>query len=109
MSDISAQYSPQNQALVSVSTTGLELVNEENLTQKIKQELTEWFGSTVQNWQRLKTYHLPEALPSFTKNKIFKPKISENIFQCGDHTAYPSLNAAMQTGRQVAEAICQIK
>ena len=32
-------------------------------------------------------------------------KVSEDLYRCGDYTAYPSLNAAMATGREVAEAL----
>ena len=32
-------------------------------------------------------------------------KISERLFRCGDYAAYPSLNAAMKTGHEVAEML----
>ncbi len=113
MTDVAPGYgATSGAALISVSTHGLTLVDEAALTQQIRKELTSWFGPAVQGWQHLRTYHLPEALPAYTAdptrptNPIRQPlKLADGLYQCGDHIAYPSLNAAMLTGRLVAEAI----
>ncbi|MCY7353099.1 MAG: FAD-dependent oxidoreductase [Cytophagaceae bacterium] len=107
-SDIAPGYAPDGQALISVSTQGLETVNEAALTEKIKRELSHWYGPEVAKWQHLRTYHLPEALLHFgPKAGLRSLKLGERLYQCGDQTAYPSLNAAMQTGREVAELIAR--
>jgi len=115
MSDVAPAYAPSNgsegpQTLISVSTQGLETVNEAALTERIRQELMNWFGPDVRTWRHLRTYHLPHALPSYPPTRdggdAAQPlKLTESLYQCGDQTAYPSLNAAMQTGRNVAELI----
>lgn len=112
MSDVASGYAPAGQTLISVSTQGLEMVNEVALADRIRQELTEWFGADVHAWRYLRTYHLPHALPAYNatpnggETAAFKPlKLTESVYQCGDQTAYPSLNAAMQTGWEVAEMI----
>ncbi|MBC3786777.1 NAD(P)/FAD-dependent oxidoreductase [Spirosoma utsteinense] len=116
MSDVAPAYAPADQTLVSVSTQGLETVNETALTERIRLELMEWFGADARHWKHLRTYHLPQALPAYppvvdTPTSIHQPavhkplKLSESLYQCGDQTTYPSLNAAMQTGREVAELI----
>lgn len=120
LNDVAPDYAPTGQTLVSVSTQGLETVNETALALRIQQELTDWFGHDVQHWQHLKTYHLPHALPAYgpdrngyrgPKGAVSAPadreslRLTETLYQCGDQTAYPSLNAAMQTGREVAEMI----
>ncbi len=108
LSDVAPSYAPDGQSLISVSTQGLEVVNEKALADRIRKELAGWFGPEVEHWRWLKTYHLPEALPSYLPDATHAPlKRSERLFQCGDQTAYPSLNAAMQTGRKVAELISQ--
>jgi phytoene dehydrogenase-like protein len=107
-SDVAPDYAANGQALVSVSTQGLETVDETALTTRIKKELTGWFGPEVATWRHLRTYHLPEALPHFGPHAGFRSlKLGERLYQCGDQTAYPSLNAAMQTGREVAELIAR--
>ena len=110
MSDVAPDYAPAGQTLISVSTQGLEVVNEAALTERIRLELVDWFGADVRTWRHLRTYHLPHALPSYNPSNsdsvAEKPlKLTESLYQCGDQMTYPSLNAAMQTGREVAEMI----
>ncbi|RAJ95628.1 phytoene dehydrogenase-like protein [Larkinella arboricola] len=108
LSDVAPSYAPDGQTLISVSTQGVDVVNEKALAERIRKELAGWFGPEVEQWHWLKTYHLPEALPTYLPDASHAPlKWSERLFQCGDQTAYPSLNAAMQTGRKVAELIGQ--
>lgn len=108
MSDVAPRYAPDGKALISVSTHGLQLVDEAKLTARILRELTDWFGAEVATWQHLRSYHIPQALPVYSPNSVHKPlKINNLLYQCGDQTTYPSLNAALQTGRQVAEMIAQ--
>ena len=119
MSDVAPDYAPADRGdgsktLISVSTQGLETVDEAALTERIRLELTDWFGPDVRTWRHLRTYHLPQALPAYNplsdKEDPAKPlKLTETLYQCGDQTAYPSLNAAMQTGREVAEMILRSK
>lgn len=108
-SDVAAAYAPPGKTLVSVSTQGLRLFDEQKLTEKIGAELREWFGDEVLAWQHLRTYHIPEALVSYQADAPAQtPQIADGIFECGDHTSYPSLNSAMQTGRTVAELIAGV-
>lgn len=105
-SDIAPYYAPPGKSLISVSTQGFALHDENELAKNIKRELTTWYGKEVQDWQYLKTYNIPQALPNFDKSIIDKTlKINDILYQCGDTMAYPSLNAAMATGRKVAEMI----
>lgn len=106
MTDISPAYAPADQLLISVSTQGLEQVDAAALAKQIKTELTSWYGESVQGWRHLRTYHLPQALPAYGPEAT-RPtlQLSNHLYQCGDRTTYPSLNAAMQTGRMVADMI----
>ena len=96
-------YAPVGKTLISVNLIGNSELSEQSLREKTAAELTAWFGAK-HAWQHLKTYRIPEALPRLTVGAIQPPalKISENLFRCGDYAAYPSLNAAMKTGRAVA-------
>ncbi len=111
LSDVAPAYAPAGQTLISVSTQSLVLLNEAELTKQIRAELSGWFGEAVQQWRHLRTYHIPHALPAYNPEQagndaIRQPlKLTDTLYQCGDQTAYPSLNAAMQTGREVAEMI----
>lgn len=113
LSDVAEHYAPAGKTLISVSTQGIMQFDEQVLTQEIRQELTSWFGPGAAQWHHLKTYHIPQALPAYSPmqagtDALRKPlRLDKNRYQCGDHTTYPSLNAAMQTGREVAEMISQ--
>ena len=105
-SDVAPFYAPFGKTLISVSTQGFKPENEVELAKNIQKELTTWYGKEVADWQHLKTYYIPQALPNFNNNQSGKNlKINDILYQCGDATAYPSLNAAMSTGRKVAEMI----
>lgn len=108
-SDVAPDYAPVGQSLISVSTQGLELADKAKLAEDIKMELSEWFGKEVRGWRHLRSYHLPQALTKFEAgNKGETLQLSPNLYRCGDYTAYPSLNAAMQTGREVAEMLGRV-
>ena len=109
LSDIAPSYAPVGKTLISVSVVGKNDLSETDLNQKIEGELTRWFGEN-HAWQHLKTYRIPNALPQyFADSKTYNAlKINDFTFRCGDYTAYPSLNAAMKTGREVAELLIGI-
>lgn len=107
-SDISSHYGSAGKSLISVSTQGLEKLDERNLTNRIKRELFDWFGASVNVWKHLKTYYIPESLVQYRAGSERQNlKIGDNLYRCGDYLAYPSLNAAMQTGREVAQMIME--
>ncbi len=97
-------YAPAGKTLISVSIVG----NKEVTIENVQAELLKWFGNGY-DWQHLKTYKIPEALPQFFQDSATETnlKINDFTFRCGDYTAYPSLNAAMKTGREVADLLNQ--
>ncbi|WP_460548870.1 protoporphyrinogen/coproporphyrinogen oxidase [Hymenobacter daeguensis] len=105
--DVSGAYAPAGQALVSVSTHGERGLSEPEITAGVREELAAWFGPAARQWRHLRSYRLPAALPAYLAGQPAEQplKLSENLYRCGDWAAYPSLNAALATGREVAEAI----
>lgn len=108
-SDVAPGYAPEGKSLVSVSIVGQPELSGPKLLAAIQVELAGWFGEQVQGWRHLKTYVIPEALPRFTARQPGEKnlKLAEGLYRCGDYTAYPSYNAAMLTGRHVAEQIAR--
>lgn len=103
-SEVVPAYAPEGKTLISVNIIGNREVSDQN----VKAELADWFGEGY-DWRHLKTYRIPEALPQFFADSPTESdlKISDNLYRCGDYTAYPSLNAAMRSGRLVAEMISE--
>ncbi|MDQ3129789.1 MAG: FAD-dependent oxidoreductase [Acidobacteriota bacterium] len=106
MSDVVPTSAPAGKTLISVSIVGNKDVSDDVLEEKVQAELVKWFGKE-DAWRHLKTYQIPEALPQFFQNSATESnlKVNDHTYRCGDYTAYPSLNAAMKTGREVAEML----
>jgi phytoene dehydrogenase-like protein len=105
--DVAPAYAPAGRALVSVSTHGDTGLSEAALAVRLQEELIAWFGPNARQWQHLRSYRIEHALPAYAASQpVQQPlKLAEGLYRCGDWAAYPSLNAALATGRQVAEAI----
>ena len=109
MSNVSNRYAPKGKVLVSVSYNGIPEIDDASLAENMKAELKQWYGKQVNDWKLLKTYRINYALPNQDKvsNEVSNSElqISENLFICGDHLMNGSINAAMKSGRLVAELI----
>ena len=109
MSNVSNEYAPKGKVLLSVSYNGIPEIDDASLAENMKAELKQWYGKQVDDWKLLKTYRINYALPNQDKvsNEVSNSElqISENLFICGDHLMNGSINAAMKSGRLVAELI----
>ena len=104
--DVAPAYAPAGRALVSVSTHGETGLSEAALAGRLHEELIAWFGPGARQWRHLRSYRIAPALPAYPAGRPPQPlKLAEGLYRCGDWAAYPSLNAALATGREVAEAI----
>jgi hypothetical protein len=94
--------------LISVSCNGILDFEDQELAEKSK-GTRPWFGKQVEDWSHLKTYKVKYALPNLTVLKddltITDMKISDNLYCCGDHLLNGSINAAMKSGRLLADLI----
>ncbi|WP_215138515.1 protoporphyrinogen/coproporphyrinogen oxidase [Hymenobacter sp. ISL-91] len=106
-SDVAPAYAPAGQRLVSVSTHGEHGLSESGLTAQLRRELMAWFGAEAASWPHLRTYELPYALPEYPAGQPARQalRLGARLYRCGDYAAYPSLNAALAAGREVAEMI----
>ena len=107
-SDVSASYSSDDRSLVAVSVLGDPPENDSTLENEVRRQLSGWFGGVVEHWQHLRTYRIAHALPSLLpgREQLEAPeRIREGLYICGDHVALPSINGALASGRQAAEAV----
>jgi phytoene dehydrogenase-like protein len=109
MSNLSREYATKGRHLVSVSVLGSRTDREEEaLPNQVMNELEEWFGNSVKNWDYLRSYVLPHALPSqpsgyFTEQK--RPIKWKGVYLAGDYCDSASINGAMVSGRLAAERV----
>ena len=113
MSNVSNQYAPTGKVLISISYNGNPAIDDATLAENMKTELKKWYGNQVEDWKMLKTYRIKYALPNQEKvtNEVADSeiKINNNLFICGDHLLNGSINAAMKSGRIVAELIDEMQ
>jgi predicted NAD/FAD-dependent oxidoreductase len=109
MSNVSAKYAPKGKVLISISLNGIPMEDDITLAQNMKNELKKWLGNQVEDWNLLKTYRIKYALPNqdsvLDELSSSQMKINENLFICGDHLLNGSINAAMKSGRLLADYI----
>jgi phytoene dehydrogenase-like protein len=111
-SQVSPQYAPAGQALVSVSVLGSLSGgphDTNDLESQVRQQLCEWFGEDVREWRTLRIYQIPYALPDQAPpalSPVAKGSLrSDGIFVGGDYLDTASIQGAMISGRRAAEQI----
>mmetsp|Transcript_9058 Transcript_9058/g.33301 ORF Transcript_9058/g.33301 Transcript_9058/m.33301 type:complete len:492 (-) Transcript_9058:1451-2926(-) len=106
-SSVSSLYAPAGQALVSVSIVGVPEMSERETEQKVREELSEWFGAEkVASWRMLKAYTIPYSQPGQAPPTNFAQdvRVEKGIYVCGDHRQSSTLDGAMVSGRRAADA-----
>jgi phytoene dehydrogenase-like protein len=101
VSDISSDYAPKGQHLVS-STTDLSATESDVL-----RHLSILWGANTQDWDLIAKYEIPAALPIHSVGRALTQtvQISEKLFVVGDHRAVPSQQGALFSGRLAAQLI----
>ena len=101
MSDISSNYAPANQHLVSTTT-------ELNVTESdVRRHLAIMWGTSTHEWQFVAKYEIPAALPIHNVGRTLSQsmKINDHHFVAGDHRTVPSQQGALFSGRLAAQLI----
>ena len=101
VSDISSDYAPKGQHLVS-STTDLSATESD-----VRRHLSILWGVNTQEWDLIAKYEIPASLPihSVGRSLTQTVQISEKLFVVGDHRAVPSQQGALFSGRLAAQLI----
>ena len=103
MNHVSPSYGTQpNEHLLSISVVDNQPVSLET----VKAELKQISGLQLQDLKLIETFKIPKALPKTSLNVDSGFQISNGVYYCGDWAVSPSINGALESGRLVAEAIC---
>lgn len=106
-SDVSGDYAPAGQALVSATVLGAG--HAEGLVDRVLEQATHWYGDQVRGWRHLKTYEIEHALPlqgCEQLETVYRSVRSDSgVVYCGDYLSFASIQGAMETGRLAAEAV----
>ncbi len=109
LSDVSTHYAPAGTALISVSIIGIPDLDDRELSRRVVDELSGWFGPEVANWNLLRIYRIAHALPVVAREASSEPSRApaDGVFVCGDYLEDPSINGALLSGRKAADAVLQ--
>ena len=101
MSDISSNYAPLNQNLIS-TTTDLNVTESD-----VRRQLAIMWGASTHDWQLIAKYEIPAALPIHNVGRMLSQsiKINDLHFVAGDHRTVPSQQGALFSGRLAAQLI----
>ncbi len=111
ISNISPAYALDGKHLISVSVNKVIDEPDHETADRIKLELQRFVGNQADHWRFLKAFRIPHALPD--QRKVIHSrspedyKINDRTYYCGDYSLNGSLNAALRSGKIVAEALHQ--
>jgi phytoene dehydrogenase-like protein len=107
-SQVQSSYAPQGKSLVSASVVGA-VEDHAGGEQAVRDQLIDWFGPSVKNWQFISACHIPFALPAQVPpalSPVAKPAQRQQwLFICGDHMDTASLQGALVSARRAALAV----
>lgn len=108
ISNVAEEYAPKKTSLVSVSLSPNRERTSDESELLAKQQLTDWFGEQVCDWELLQTYQVPYGLPAIDMDPVIRsPEVRDrqNTYICGDHCETPSIEGAMHSGIRAAASI----
>jgi phytoene dehydrogenase-like protein len=108
-SQVAPSYAPPGQALISVVVVDHHDIEDAAIEERVRGQLTGWFGPSVDSWRMIKMYRIRHALseqalplPDPTAPAV---RIKQGIYACGEYLSAPSTQWALFSGRQAAEAL----
>ncbi|MEM9159610.1 MAG: NAD(P)/FAD-dependent oxidoreductase [Verrucomicrobiota bacterium] len=106
-SDISPSYAPEGKSLICVTIS----MNSAKERAQIEEELRNWFGQEAESFEFLKSYDIPYSLPRQSPGDLAfgdaPLRSAEGLWICGDYRFSSSIEGALRSGIQVAEAILE--
>ena len=110
MSNAAPGYAPAGGSLVTCSILSGELgADDDLLEQRVRSQLTDWFGASVAGWKTLRIDRVEHSLPAQpvgSLDPIERPlRLRRWLWVAGDHRATASIDGALSSGRHVGEQI----
>jgi phytoene dehydrogenase-like protein len=104
---VAPTYAPPGQSLLSVSVLGDPADDDAALAADVRREMAVWFGAdAVAAWRLLRVVRIRHALPvRFPLARTVPAPRGDGLWVCGDHVDTASIQGAMQSGRETAEAV----
>ena len=108
---VAPAYAPPGQSLIAATIIGLPPLNDGQLDEAVRSQLSGWFGPKVSAWRHLHTYWIRHALPTQVPplpdptGPVYP--VRPGLYVCGEYANPASLQWAMASGRKAAEAVIE--
>lgn len=101
ISNLSKQYAPQGQSLISSTTISHASESE------VRRHLALLWGTSTADWRFVAKYEIHSALPLFAPGaeSAKSSRVGENVYRAGDYLTAPSQNGALLSGRLAAQEL----
>jgi phytoene dehydrogenase-like protein len=108
--NVAPSYGPTDESLISVTVLDWS-GNDSDLEVQVRAQLQAWYGSQVNQWRHLRSYHIRYALPNQAPPALSQPQrpvqLDNGILICGDHRDQGSIEGALVSGRRAADAVLE--
>ena len=102
LSQVSPDYTPDDRALVAVSTPRLGVTEDD-----VRASLAEWYGPGIADWETLRVDAIERAQPKLPvgADPDQSVRLASGLFVAGDHRQHPSIHGALVSGGRAADAV----
>ncbi|MBN2468970.1 MAG: FAD-dependent oxidoreductase [Deltaproteobacteria bacterium] len=108
---VAPSYAPAGKSLIAATIIGVPMTSEQAIVTAVKNQLSDWFGPSVDTWELLRIYKIHHALPLQTPptpNPLTTSvKKSSWLFYCGEYRSLASLHWALVSGRRASERVLE--
>lgn len=106
-SAVSPEYAPRGRHLISISVVDHEAAVSEDLEDRVRRQLRDWFGADTNAWNLLRIDRIPHAVPSQPTIRQTPALVRKGLYVCGDHCGIASIDTALTSGTAAAEAVVE--
>ena len=114
ITNIAPTYAPPHKQLLAVTVLGSPEGDDEQLAQRCKAELAQWYpDADLTRWKLMKTYRIPFS--QFAQPPNIYDQLPDNrtdvegLYLAGEYTKSSSIQGAMHSGEHAAKAMLQAK
>jgi phytoene dehydrogenase-like protein len=108
-SEVCPAYAPNNRTLVSATVLGDPAEDDAALTKAVRDQLRDWWGREVDDWEPLRVDRIRHATPlqspAWLEPATRPVRLGPALFVCGGHRETSSIGGALRSGRRAAEAV----
>jgi predicted NAD/FAD-dependent oxidoreductase len=104
---VSPDYAPPRRHLISVSVVDPAAAAAQDLEERVRVQLVDWFGSRMNDWRLLRVDRIPDAVPAQRVAEEKPARVRQAVYQCGDHCGISSIDTALASGTAAAEAVLE--